>query len=596
FNLIFFWSGFEFVLFWIREIFSDVVVDTIISFSFLTHFVSLSRGLIELRDLVFFSSLIIFFNFLTIAIISLKTKGSSRLLSSSNLFHCFIVVVLLFVGFFSLNIIANNLLRQISYDFTEEKYLSLTKNTKDVLRKLPRPVTARLYYSPILGQRNPQTRVIFNQIKLMLKQYKAFSHGNFDYRIYMPNFLDKIEDRAIADGLQPIPLLDINQNALFGIVFSDNLMHKTVIPFFSGELYPFLEQDFTTNIYKLNHTKKTVGLLSSLPLMGETRYGDVPIKKWEIMNKISDLYNIKEIKSPEDFDKNIDVLMLVHPHNLEEAMLQKIQQQQKILLFLDVADDASRIYTPDNMAFISSDLDYLADYWNIVFYSQNVAADFDNSITVDETINYKKNPSFTQDLLQFKISKDGFSSNHRVTYKLNNLLFSSASMILPKNDRDISFFPLIRTSYNSAMLPAALAKKNKSPREILAMFSPQNIAVILAAEILSNNPLRPFDIIAVSDTDFLYDAFWAKEKSFLDSSYQVPLFDSANFVLNSLDYLTKNDDLIGLRGKGLKQRPLQKIEQMRKNNIYRYKIKENEIFDAIDGVRQQLIEVSAKKG
>ncbi|MBO5441592.1 MAG: ABC transporter permease, partial [Alphaproteobacteria bacterium] len=61
-NLLFFWSGFEYVLFWARELFSDTIVDTIISFSFLNHFSSLSRGLVELRDLIFFGAVIIFFN------------------------------------------------------------------------------------------------------------------------------------------------------------------------------------------------------------------------------------------------------------------------------------------------------------------------------------------------------------------------------------------------------------------------------------------------------------------------------------------------------------------------------------------------------
>ncbi len=594
-NLLFFWSGFDFVLFWIREFFNDIIVDTIISFSFLSHFSTFSRGLIELRDIIYFSSLILFFNLLTIAFIDIKTKANTKLLFSSAKKHLILVITLLFIGFFSLNIIANNLFRQINYDFTAEKYLSLSKNTKNILSKINRPIVARLYYSPILGQRNPQTRVLFNQIKLMLKQYKSYSHGKFDYRIYMPQFLDKIEDRALADGLQPIPLIDINQNALFGIVFADDLTNKTVIPFFSIEKFPFLEQDLTTSIYKLYHKKKTVGILSSLPIMGGIIQSNVHINHWEIINQISELYNIKEIKTPEDLDKSIDVLMLIHPQFLEEDMQKKIIEQQKVLLLLDVADDASRIYSPHAGAFYPSELSILADYWKIKFYDNGVVADFDNSITVDETINYKKNPSFTQDLLQFKVGKAELNPNHRITQKLNSILFSTASVIYPQNAEDISFFPLIKSSYNSSLMTTDIIRQNLPPREILARFSPQNDVLFLAAEILSNNASKPFDIIAVADTDFMYDTFWAKEKKFLDTSYSVPIFDSANFILNALDYLAENDDLISLRSKGLKSRPLYKIDSLRKQNTYLYKIKENEIFNAIDGVRQQLTEITAKR-
>lgn len=594
-NLFFFWSGFEYVLFLVREFFNDTVVDTIMSFSFLTHFHSLSRGLVELRDIIFFSSLIVFFNLFSIAIISVKTKGTSSLISSSSLKHSFLVIFLLFVGFFSLNIIANNLFRQISYDFTEEKYLSLTKNTKDILHKLNRPVTAKLYYSPILGQRNPQIRLIFDQIKLLLKQYKTYGRGNFDYRIYMPNFLDKVEDKAIADGLQPIPLIDINQNALFGISFSDDLTAKNIIPFFSIERLPFLEQDLTTSIYKLHHHKKKLGLLSTLPLSGNVRESDVLINKWEILKKIEELYDVKEIKTAEDFNEPFDVLMIVHPYGLDKEIVEKIKQQKKVLLLLDITDDASRIYSPNHGAFISSDLGELADFWKINFYDMGVVADFNNSITVDETINYKKNPSFTQDLLQFKMTKKDLNPNHRITYKLNNLLFSSTSMLLPKSAYDISFFPLVKTSPVSALMPASFAKENKAPREVLSHFSPKNEAIIIAAEFLSNNLLQPFDVIAVADTDFIYDSFWTKEKRFLDSTYRIPIFDNANFILNALDYLTDDDDLINLRGKGLKSKPLYKIENLRKENTYRLKLKENDIFEAIDGVHQQLIELTAKR-
>lgn len=593
-NLLFFWSGFEYVLFWARSLFNDIIVDTVISFSFLSHFEALSRGLVELRDIVFFGSLILFFNLLTIIIVSLKTKGTAGLISSSDARHSTLVVILLFIGFLGLNIIANNVLRQISYDFTEEKYLSLTKNTKDILRKIEHPVIARLYYSPILEKRNPQIRQVYEHVKLLLKKYKLYSRGKFDYRIYNPKFLDKIEDRAISDGIQPIPLVDINQNALFGISFSNSLTDKSVIPFLSFERLAFLEQDLTTNIYKLHRQKKKLGVLSSLPLMGG-RIENVSLARWEIMNQISELYDVHIIRKPEDLDTVYDVFMLVHPYALDNSVIEKIKKQKKVLLLLDVFDDASRLYSPDGSNSVSSQLSGLADYWGIDFYDGNVAADFDNSITVDETINYKNNPSFTQDLLQFRVTKNELSPNHRITYKLDNMLFSSASLIIPKKEANVLYFPLISASRNAALMDVNLAKKSVSPREILEKFSPQNYVIFLAAEFLSNDPFRPFDVIAVGDTDFIYDKFWAKEFHFLDSSYYVPLFDNANFILNSLDYLAENDDLTGLRGKNIRHRPLYEIENLRKKNIFKYKLKENDVFKAINGAKASLQEIIAKK-
>ena len=594
-NLLFFWSSFEYVLFWARQLFSEAIIDTIVSFSFCVRFFSLSRGLIEFRDLIFFGSLIVFFNVLTIFIVGLKTKGNSSIISSYNPKHSFVYLVLLFVGFFSINIIANNVFRQINYDFTEEKYLTLTRNTKDVLRKLKRPVVAKLYYSPILEKRNPNMRLIFDKVKLMLKQYKSYSNGKFDYVIYNPTFLDKYEDRALADGLQPIPLIDINQNALFGIVFSDSLINKSVIPFFSLERLSFLEQDITTNIYKLQRKKKKLGLLSSLPIVGNIRVENVSIKKWEIINQIENLYDVSVIKNAEDLDKDYDVLMIVHPLDLDKSVTDKIKKHKKVLLLLDVADDSSVLYSPMGGSFIPSDLGDLADYWGIKFFSNGVAADFDNSITVDDTVDYNKNPSFTQDLLQFKVTRKEMNPDHRITYKLNNILFSSASMVFAKEGANVAFFPLVTTSRNSSLIESNVLRQKVAPRKILEKFSAGNGSVVLAAEFLSNDANNRFDVIAVGDTDIIYDSFWTREKNFLDKSYYVPLFDNANFILNSLDYLTENDDLISLRGKKQKNRPLKVVEDMRRLNLYKYKLKENDIFNTIDGAKEGLKKIIAKK-
>ena len=49
-----------------------MIVETVSSFSFLTHFNAISRGVIDLRDLAFFASLIGCFLFVNTLIIDLK--------------------------------------------------------------------------------------------------------------------------------------------------------------------------------------------------------------------------------------------------------------------------------------------------------------------------------------------------------------------------------------------------------------------------------------------------------------------------------------------------------------------------------------------
>ncbi len=64
--------GFTGVGDWLAGFLPEQVVSTITSFSFLDHFNSMQRGLVGLRDLVFFGSLIIFFLFLNALILDAK--------------------------------------------------------------------------------------------------------------------------------------------------------------------------------------------------------------------------------------------------------------------------------------------------------------------------------------------------------------------------------------------------------------------------------------------------------------------------------------------------------------------------------------------
>lgn len=597
-NLAFFWSGIEFVLSFFRLFLPDYMVDTIASFSFLTHFDSITQGLVEFRDILFFISVIILFNFTTVLIISFKTSGTSAWLKSTSRTYYISAWIMLLFGFMGFNLLANNLTRGTQIDFTEEKLFTLDKNTVEILQNLPEPVTAKLYYSTILEQRNPAMRQMFDKIRLLLNQYKNSSNGNFDYRIYHPQNLDNNEDRAIADGIQPIPLIDINQNALFGLTVSDTLQNKKVIPYFSTSRMLFLEQDLTSIIYELSHRKKTVAIISSLPINGGGTDNMIN-QPWEISRKISEFYNVTYVQKPEDLQKHPDVLIIINPQQLSDEMTSAIKEYSQnygnILLLLDSAAEATRLYSNVNYPFTPPVLNGLDEFWGFRFYNEYVVADLDNSITVDATSNYKNNPAFTQDVIQFKLKNDSFNRKHPITKRLQTLLMSSASIVLPLENANIEFTPLLRASKNSQLMPISVVYDGLNPRQILSAFSPDENPKILAAEINGKNPDNQFNLVVVGDTDFIYDNFWATSQTFLEQTYFFPLFNNADFILNSLDYLTNNDDMLNLRGKSAQNREFSGIEKLRKLSMFEYKIKEEQIFKQIDEIKLQLSEIWGKR-
>ena len=65
-------SGFSIVLDFFRAWAPQMVVDAIASLSFLTHFSSISKGVIDLRDIIYFISLIAFWLYANTVVIELK--------------------------------------------------------------------------------------------------------------------------------------------------------------------------------------------------------------------------------------------------------------------------------------------------------------------------------------------------------------------------------------------------------------------------------------------------------------------------------------------------------------------------------------------
>lgn len=599
-NLLFFLSGLEYVLAFFRSFAPLPIVDMIASFSFLTHFNTISQGLLELRDIIFFASLILLFNFTTVLIVSFKTSGTSRWLKAGQATYYILVFIFLLIGFIGLNLLGNNLLRRWQYDATSDQSFTISETTRNLLQNLPEPVTAKLYYSPILGERNPQIRLLVDKLRILLEHYRLISDNRFSYRIYQPQLLDSVEDRALAAGLQPIPLIDLNQNAYLGMTLSDEADNHQVIPLFPLEREEYLEQDLTQKIYQLNHTKPTLGLITSLPLLEtlNAEAGNIVSQEWEIISQIKELYNLKPIKQAADFD-NIDILMLVHPRNLPADLLQKIETYThnggNSLVLLDPAAEAPRIFSPVNDYLYPSELGKLEDLWHFRYYPEAVVADLGNSITVDATTNYKNNPNFIQDVIQFAPKGADLNRSQPETARLKSILFASSSILKPIDD-SVEFIPLISAGANSALMPAEQAvRRGMNPADILRRFKADEQEKVIAAKIIDRRSTQPFTVIAVADSDFIYDSFWTSKRTVYETAYIVPLLDNGNFILNALESLSTDTGLINLRGRPDTDRRFDGIEQLRRQNQLEFKIKEAAIVEQIDQAKNKLDEIWNKR-
>ena len=296
------------------------------------------------------------------------------------------------------------------------------------------------------------------------------------------------------------------------------------------------------------------------------------------------LNNIKKITKLSDISSDLDVLILAHPKemtkDMEEAIYNYSISGGKILAFFDVAPESLYLTGPQKELLHQSMYGNLPQKWGFKFFDNYVVADLDYSSQV--SVQEENYSGTTQDLIQFFVTDKGFYSDVPEMRNLKRMLMTSASIFKPLENYDLYFIPLMEASENSQVLPVEAVINNIHPAEILRHFKADKVRKALAVHILNKDKTKQFEIIAVGDSDLLYDSFWTSSITIGNNNYNIPILDNGNFVLNSLDVLTGDDTLLDLRGKSPRIRPFEDIEKNKKQILVKFKIKEKDIFDQID--------------
>ncbi len=595
-NLLFFLCGLEYVLGFLRGFCSDYFVDTVASFSFLTIAADFNSGLVKLSNIVFVVSLVMVCNFITTMIVSSKTLGVFPALKINNQWQAITAALLSVVIFLGINLWAYNMLALFRADWTADKLFTPSKSTLTVLQNISSPVTAKVYYSEILGQRDEAMRYSFNNLKQLLQNYHDIAGENFKYRIYNTEPLSEEEDHALSSGMQGLPVSDWNAAAYFGMELINEDGARRVIPFFPLQRRNLQEQDIIENLYLLEHKPLKLGVISGLPIMGKSIADNIISQPWQIMNELEKYYEVKIVNQPQDLN-GVDLLLMVHPQDmsldLQEAVFNFSITGGKVLAFFDVMPEALGLFNSTNTNFNSSDYGDLPKRWGFHFYDDMVVTDLGNSTQVAvEDVDYAGN---TQDLIQFYVTGNEMTQDLPEVAQLKRILMTSASVFMPLKEALVYFVPLLQTSKLAATAPAEVVTKRMHPAEIIRQFKPDEQPKFLAARIISQDNQKPFDIIVVGDTDMLYDTFWTTNVHIGKDWYNVPLLDSANFVLNALEVLSGNEKLLSLRGKSPTPRPYTRVELKNKQFLSQYKAKEKAIFDNINATKKSLSEIFNKK-
>jgi ABC-type uncharacterized transport system involved in gliding motility auxiliary subunit len=544
----------------------------------------------------------------------------------------------------SVNIIAGRFFTW-RLDLTDERLYTLSRGTLTTLSKIDEPITLRFYFSNRLADEVPSYGVYARRVRELLDEYVAAAHGKIRLEAYNPLPFSDAEDRAVAFGLQGVPLDTQGEQVYFGLAATNSTDDQQTIAFFQPERERFLEYDLTKLVHSLAFPKKTVvGLISALPLEGDVMamMRGRPAEPMAIIEQLLQLDTIKPLASDIDaVPPDVDVLMLAHPQKLSAKTLYAIDQfvlkGGKALVFVDPyselqASHPSQLNPPGSPS--ASNLEQLFKAWGIEVPANIVAGDRRDAQRVG--VPGPRGGTRPLDYIAWlSLKADNLNRSDMITADLSHINMASAGIIEPLADAKTKIEPLITTSPDSEKIPAERLTGLPDVAGLLAEFKPENERYILAARVTGpaesafpdgppkpaepakpeakegeekpsaeapsasaavplKQSAQPIDVVVVADTDMLDDKFWLQKQDFFGHRLLVPTANNGDFVANAIEVLAGGDDLVGLRSRGTSARPFEVVEEIRNEAQARYSAEERSLQAKLKETQDKLASLTGK--
>jgi len=484
-------------------------------------------------------------------------------------------VILAAVIFVAINIAANTGLTDSKLDLTENGQFTLSQGTKHIIAQLKEPVTLRFFYSKKTASDYAQIDAYARRVRDMLQEYAARSDGKIVLQEVDPEPFTPEEDEATANGLTGAPT-DSGTAVYFGLVASNTVGDKEIVPFFTAEREPYLEYDLSALIYRLSHPKKAkIAILTSLPLDGGMQMmmqgGAQPNM---IYAQLQQSYNTQMLST--DFTtipSDVDVLVIVQPPtiNLPQklAIDQFVMRGGHALVFLDPNSEMAQM--ANGGAPTSSNLPDLLKSWGVAYNPKKVLGDRDLAQQV-QTSGDPRNPT-TRYPIWLHLNANDFNKTDQVTSQLQTVNLASAGAISPIKGATTKFTPLISSSDQASLLDTPVVQMTTRPQDLWNLVHPAGAPYTIAARITGParsafpqvapiKSAKDINVIVAADSDIFDDRFWVHTQDLFGKRIAQPFADNIAFVLNAVENLTGSSDLISLRTRASSDRPFTVVKQM----------------------------------
>ena len=523
-------------------------------------------------------------------------------------------IVLTAIIFVALNIAADATFTTERLDLTQTGAFTLAKGTKNIIAKIQDPITLKFFYSKKVAADYAQINAYAGRVHDLLEEYAARSHGKIILEDVDAEPFTPAEDEASADGLSGAPT-ESGDTVYFGLVGSNTIAGREIVPFFSQDREPYLEYDITSLIYRLSTPQKPVlGIITSLPL--DTGAGGMMAamqgqsQPFMIYQELNQTYTTKMLDPGfTSIPRDIGVLMIAHPGNLTPQQNYAIDQfvlgGGRALVFVDPNAELMGASQPggEPAGPAASDLPQLFRAWGVAYNPGKVLGDRLRAQAVQ--VQSESGPAVVRYPIWLQLTTGDFDSKDQVTANLQSLNLASVGALSQAKGATTIFTPLVSSSNEASLLDSMDVKMNPRPQDLMQQIEPTGQRYAIAARI--SGPAKtafpkgvpgavgprlmvsrgPINVIVMADSDIFDDKFWVHVENLYGKKMAAPFADNAAFVLNAVENLTGSDDLISLRTRAANNRPFVVVQKMQAEA-------QAEFQQQADALKQQLTDTEAR--
>jgi ABC-type uncharacterized transport system involved in gliding motility auxiliary subunit len=537
-------------------------------------------------------------------------------------------LIALAVLFLAVVMLSNVGLRGVRLDLTQNKLYTLSKGTQQVLGDLKEPVNLYFYFSrDAAAKQSPLLMPYAARVREFLEEVSARAGGKIHLQVIDPQPFSDDEDRAAEFGLQS--LRPDGEALYFGLAGTNSTDGRSAIPTFTADREEFLEYDVAKLIQELGTPKKPViGLLSSVGVQGQfnPQTGQMG-EPWPIYTQLQQLFTVRTLTADLDhIDKDVDVLMLIHPKQLAPKTLYAIDQfvmrGGRMLLLVDPNAGADLSgQDPRNplaamMANHSSDLQPLLATWGVDYDATKVIGDLGRGLEV--RANASTAP--TRHIGILGLRHGDMDPKDVVTASLESINLATVGSLAAHPGAKTTFEPLLMSSTDAEPLPAQRFNALTDPAVLRDGFKSTGVRYTIAARITGpvdsaypNGPpgdqkpasgppvahlaksTTPANIVVIADTDLLMDYLWVQTRELLGQRIAQAFANNGDLIANILDNLSGSSALISVRGRASFSRPFERIEALKRQADDRLRAKALELQSELQQTESKLTELQTKR-